>query len=34
MNGGETFELTPAVSIQVITEDQAETDRLWAALIA
>lgn len=34
LNGGDTYPLSPAVSIQVITEDQAETDRLWAALIA
>lgn len=34
LNGGELYKLSPAVSIQVITEDQAETDRIWAALIA
>lgn len=31
-NGGPYFSLSPAFSIQVLTEDQAETDRLWAAL--
>jgi predicted 3-demethylubiquinone-9 3-methyltransferase (glyoxalase superfamily) len=34
LNGGPHYRLTPAVSIQVITEDQAGTDRLWAALVA
>lgn len=34
LNGGPHYALSPAVSIQLITEDQAETDRLWAALIA
>lgn len=34
LNGGPQFALTPAASIVVTTEDQAETDRLWAALIA
>lgn len=34
LNGGPHYALSPAASIQVITEDQAETDRLWAALIA
>jgi len=34
LNGGPHFPLTEAVSISVTTEDQAETDRLWAALIA
>ncbi len=34
LNGGDMYKLSPAASIQVITEDQAETDRLWAALIA
>lgn len=32
MNGGPQYKLSPAVSIQVFTEDQDETDRLWAAL--
>ena len=32
LNGGPHYRLTPAASIQVFTEDQAETDRLWAAL--
>ena len=32
LNGGPNYRLTPAASIQVFTEDQAETDRLWAAL--
>ena len=34
LNGGPHYALSPAASISVITEDQAETDRLWAALIA
>lgn len=32
LNGGPTYKLSPAASIQVFTEDQDETDRLWAAL--
>ena len=34
LNGGPAFRFTEAVSIMVMTEDQAETDRLWDALIA
>ena len=34
LNGGPTFRFTEAVSFMVMTEDQAETDRLWDALIA
>jgi predicted 3-demethylubiquinone-9 3-methyltransferase (glyoxalase superfamily) len=34
LNGGPQFPQTVAASISVLTEDQAETDRLWAALIA
>jgi predicted 3-demethylubiquinone-9 3-methyltransferase (glyoxalase superfamily) len=34
LNGGPQFPFTEAVSFQVKTEDQAETDRLWNALIA
>lgn len=34
LNGGPLFPFTEAVSFQVKTEDQAETDRLWKALIA
>ncbi|WP_121065561.1 VOC family protein [Chachezhania antarctica] len=33
LNGGPTYTLTPATSISVLTDDQAETDRLWAALV-
>ena len=32
LNGGPHYKLSPAASISVITEDQAETDRLWSAL--
>ncbi|MEJ1996731.1 MAG: VOC family protein [Maritimibacter sp.] len=34
MNGGPSHVLSPAVSISVSTEDQVETDALWAAVIA
>ena len=34
LNGGSLFTLDESVSISVTTESQAETDRLWAALIA
>lgn len=34
LNGGPHFTLSPAASIVVLTEDQAETDRLWSALTA
>ena len=34
LNGGPNFRFTEAVSFMVMTEDQAETDRLWDALIA
>ena len=34
LDAGPHFTLTEAVSISVETEDQAETDRLWAALTA
>jgi hypothetical protein len=34
LNGGPAFRFTEAVSFMVMTEDQAETDRLWDALIA
>ena len=33
-NGGKHFKLDEAFSMFVVTEDQAETDRLWNALIA
>jgi len=32
LNGGPAFHFTEAASVVVMTEDQAETDRLWAAL--
>lgn len=34
LNGGPQFPHTEAVSFQIMTDDQAETDRLWDALIA
>lgn len=34
LNGGPHFQLNEAASISVSTADQAETDRLWNALIA
>jgi predicted 3-demethylubiquinone-9 3-methyltransferase (glyoxalase superfamily) len=34
LNGGPQFKFTEAVSFQVRTEDQEETDRLWSALTA
>ena len=34
LNGGPHFTLDEAVSIAVASEDQAETDRLWEALVA
>lgn len=34
LNGGPVFPQTEAASIVVLTEDAAETDRLWAALTA
>jgi 2-polyprenyl-6-hydroxyphenyl methylase/3-demethylubiquinone-9 3-methyltransferase len=33
LNGGPGHPLTDAVSFQVFTEDQAETDRYWSAII-
>jgi 2-polyprenyl-6-hydroxyphenyl methylase/3-demethylubiquinone-9 3-methyltransferase len=34
LNGGPTFRHSEAFSFQVATEDQAETDRLWHAIVA
>lgn len=34
LNGGPEFKFNEAVSFQIHTEDQAETDRLWDALVA
>ena len=33
LNGGPIFPQTEAVSFQVYTDDQAETDRLWNAIV-
>lgn len=33
LNGGPQFKQTEAVSFQIYTEDQAETDRLWNAIV-
>ncbi|MEC5292205.1 VOC family protein [Aurantimonas sp. C2-6-R+9] len=33
LNAGPQFQHTPAASISVLTADQAETDRLWDALL-
>lgn len=34
INGGPHYQLSPAASISVLTDDQTETDRLWDALTA
>ena len=34
LNGEPDFPFTQAVSFQILTDDQAETDRLWDALVA
>lgn len=33
LNGGKAFKQTEAFSFQVATDDQAETDRLWNAIV-
>ena len=33
LNGGPTFPQTEAFSFQIATDDQAETDRLWQAIV-
>ena len=33
LNGGPAFPQTEAFSLQIATEDQAETDRLWDAIV-
>ena len=33
LNGGPTFRHSEAFSFQVLTDDQAETDRLWDAIV-
>lgn len=34
LTAGPMFQQSPAASISVLTKDQAETDRLWSALLA
>ncbi len=34
LNGGDTFKHSEAFSFQVATDDQAETDRLWNAIVS
>ena len=34
LNGGDTFKHSEAFSFQIATEDQAETDRLWNAIVS
>ena len=34
LNGGPHFKFSEAISIQLHTNDQAETDRLWTAVTA
>jgi len=34
LNGGPTFQHSEAFSFQILTEDQAETDRLWNAIVS
>jgi predicted 3-demethylubiquinone-9 3-methyltransferase (glyoxalase superfamily) len=34
LNGGPTFKQSEAFSFQVATEDQAETDKLWNAIVS
>jgi predicted 3-demethylubiquinone-9 3-methyltransferase (glyoxalase superfamily) len=34
LNGGPAFQPTEAFSFQVATDDQAETDRLWHAIVS
>lgn len=33
LNAGSTFTFNEAISFQVFTDDQAETDRLWTAIV-
>jgi predicted 3-demethylubiquinone-9 3-methyltransferase (glyoxalase superfamily) len=33
LNGGPAFQQSEAFSFQVLTDDQAETDRLWSAIV-
>ena len=33
LNGGDTFKHSEAFSFQVATENQAETNRLWNAIV-
>lgn len=33
LNGGADFQHTEAFSFQIVTEDQAETDRYWTAIV-
>jgi predicted 3-demethylubiquinone-9 3-methyltransferase (glyoxalase superfamily) len=33
LNGGDVFKQSEAFSFQIATDDQAETDRYWSAIV-